>query len=158
MTRDEIVATTYPLPLRPGDPELHLRAVIRYPDPVITWRDDGTFGWGPLPPQAAFHGPDELEDLRRSLTNHEEWRVEHQYLVDKGCLQGPDIELRERLHVMNLEALERAIPMAEAGWRICGFDVFVAVLVRPEGYKPWWELQANKHLLIPKPDRWPYRD
>ena len=117
MTRDQIMALTYLLPTREGDRESHLRAVVRYENP---------------PPAIAFGGTLDVDDLQRRARLLALWRQDLQEAVDQGKIARIGFEIEDRTNIQHQEAIDQAIPMAEAGWKIYAYEWFIAVLVRPE--------------------------
>jgi hypothetical protein len=126
MTREEILATTYPLPTREGDQnylqaDAHyksLRAVVDYESP---------------PPAFIFEGPGRTAlSLRRRLIQVTEMRRGLQEAFERGVVPRLEFDIKQQRNDQYLEAYEKAIPMAEAGWEIYTYGHFLAVLVLPE--------------------------
>jgi hypothetical protein len=129
MTREEILATTYPLPsvaagTKPGgilhreeDWETNLRAVVDYESP---------------PPAFVFEGPLEILSLKRRLARVAYLNPDLQEAFERGEVPRLKFEIEQRRNAQHLEALEKAIPMAEAGWEIYTDGWFLAVQVKPE--------------------------
>jgi hypothetical protein len=129
MTREEILATTYPLPsvaagTKPGgilhreaDWETNLRAVVDYESP---------------PPAFVFEGPLEIFSLKRRQRHVADMRQRLQEAFERGEVPRLEFEIEQQRNVQHLEALEKAIPMAEAGWEIYTYEWFLAVQVKPE--------------------------
>jgi hypothetical protein len=129
MTREEILATTYPLPsvaagTKPGgilhreeDWEANLRAVVDYESP---------------PPAFVFEGPLEILSLKRRLARVAYLNKDLQEAFERGEVPRPQIEIKQQRNVQHREAHEKAISMAEAGWEIYTYEHFLAVLVLPE--------------------------
>jgi hypothetical protein len=115
MTRDEIIALTSCLPVREGERDCHLRALVRY---------------AKVPPQVAFSGPLDIADLERLLSHKETWNEHPEEIFEDFYGDTPE-EIAAGVQ-RYWEALEKAIPMAKAGWKVYNYDRFVAVLVRPE--------------------------
>jgi hypothetical protein len=126
MTREEILATTYPLPTPEIDQnylqaDAHyqsLRALVDYESP---------------PPAFMFEGPGRsVPSLRRSQRYVADMRHDLQAAFKRGRVSRLAFETEEQRNVRHLQALEKAIPMAEAGWEIYTCEDFLAVLVLPE--------------------------
>jgi len=125
MTREEILAATYPLPTREGDQNYlpadvdyeSLRALVDYESP---------------PPAFVFEGPgSSVPSLRRRQRDVADMRQDLNTAFKRGEVSHPAFEIGERGIVQHLEALEKAIPLAEAGWEIYTYKGFLAVLVPP---------------------------
>mgnify|MGYP001240625408 CR=1 FL=1 len=129
MTKEEILATTYPLPsvaagTKPGgilhreeDWETNLRAVVDYESP---------------PPAFVFEGPLEIFSLKRRQRHVADMRQRLQEAFERGEVPRLEFEIEQQRNVQHLEALEKAIPMAEAGWEIYTYEHFLAVQVKPQ--------------------------
>jgi hypothetical protein len=113
MTREEILATTYPLPTREEDRATNLRAVVDYDNP---------------PPTFVFEGPLGIPSLRRRQSHVADARQCLQVAFERGDVPRLKFEIEQQRNVQHLEALEKAIPMAEAGWEIYTYEWFLAVL------------------------------
>jgi hypothetical protein len=113
MTREEILATTYPLPTREEDRETNLRAVVDYDNP---------------PPTFVFEGPLSIPSLRRRQRYAADVRLRLEEAFERGEVPRLEFETKRQRNAQHLEALEKAIPMAEAGWEIYSYRWFLAVL------------------------------
>ena len=126
MTREEILATTYPLPTREGDQnylqaDAHyksLRALVDYQSP---------------PPAFVFEGPGRsVLSLRRRLIRLTELGKVLQEAFERGEIPRLQFEIEQQRNVQHREAHAKAMSMAEAGWEIYTYRHFLAVLVLPE--------------------------
>src|SRR6476661_3599546 len=121
MTREEILATTYPLPTREGDQnylqaDAHyksLRALVDYENP---------------PPAFVFEGPGRsVLSLKRRLADVAYLNKNLQDAFERGELPRSQFEIEQQRNVQHREAHEKAISIAEAGWEIYTYEHFLAV-------------------------------
>ena len=114
MTREQLIAGTYPIPWREGDRDCHLRLIANYVEPPL---------------QTNFVGPRTTEHLRGY---DRKWRSaladRAKATIDGG---GSKLELEEfkvRL-LWNLDVLKKAIEISEDGWEIYAYYAFLAVRI-----------------------------
>jgi hypothetical protein len=117
VTRDEVVSLTYLLPRMDGHPD-RLRAVLPY---------------DPLPPQEAFEGPISPNSLGRRYSEIRDINMDYQQMLREKHTNKTGLAAQVERHTLHEEGLAKALPLADAGWEVFVYDIFLAVLVEPEG-------------------------